>query len=72
MTRVMVPSPRETEVLALIAEGMGNDEIAAILGIEAPTVKTHIRHVAEKLDVVGRSSTRSAIVAQAIRKRWIK
>lgn len=40
---------REREVLALIAKGIGNDEIADRLFISHHTVKTHVKHVMAKL-----------------------
>jgi DNA-binding NarL/FixJ family response regulator len=40
---------REREVIALIAEGRSNKEIATRLSIAADTVKSHVRNVMEKL-----------------------
>ena len=48
-------SPRESEILALMAEGCINKEIAAQLGISEGTVKTHRKHIHEKLGVRSRS-----------------
>ena len=42
-------TPREVEVLALIGNGLANDEIAAALVISVKTVKTHITHLLAKL-----------------------
>ena len=46
---------RELEVLALITEGLSNKEIAAALHVSLNTVKTHVRHILEKLDLRSRS-----------------
>ncbi|MAP64145.1 MAG: DNA-binding response regulator [Microbacterium sp.] len=46
---------RETEVLRLVAAGRSNKQIAAALGIEESTVKTHLLRVFEKLDVADRT-----------------
>lgn len=42
-------TPREREVINLIAEGLGNKEIAGRLHIATHTVKSHVRNVMEKL-----------------------
>ena len=48
-------SRREREVLRLMAQGMGNKEIASRLGITAGTTKTHLRHIFRKLHVSDRT-----------------
>ncbi|HUA07988.1 MAG TPA: response regulator transcription factor [Candidatus Acidoferrales bacterium] len=54
-------TPREGEVLRLIAEGKANTEIAALLNIGLGTVKGHIRDILEKLSAADR--TQAAVVA---------
>lgn len=48
-------SPRETEVLALVAQGDSNPTIAGKLFLSEATVKTHLLHVFEKLGVNDRT-----------------
>jgi DNA-binding NarL/FixJ family response regulator len=54
-------SPREIEVLALLVDGCDNAEIATRLVISHETVKTHMRHIMEKLRVSDR--TQAAVKA---------
>jgi LuxR family maltose regulon positive regulatory protein len=54
-------TPRETEVLALVAQGLRNREIATRLYISEVTVKAHLRSVYEKLGV--RSRTEAVLIA---------
>jgi DNA-binding NarL/FixJ family response regulator len=55
-------SPREIEVLALVSEGLSNQEIGERLFISAQTVKTHLEHAFRKLAV----SDRAAAVRKAM------
>ena len=48
-------TPREAEVLSLIAAGMSNREIAEHLGVSEGTVKTHINHLFAKIDARDRA-----------------
>lgn len=54
-------SARESEVLTLLVQGLSNQEIANRLVIGRETVKTHIRHIMEKLAVSDR--TQAAVKA---------
>lgn len=56
-------SPREAEVLTLLADGYGNKQMARHLRISEATVKTHLRALYQKLDASGRAEA----VATAMR-----
>ncbi|MBF8185029.1 response regulator transcription factor [Nonomuraea sp. K274] len=61
------PSPRELEVLRLLACGAANKEVARALLISETTVKTHLKHIFAKLGV----DSRTAAVAVALERRLI-
>jgi DNA-binding NarL/FixJ family response regulator len=60
-------TPREHDVLRLLAEGAGNRAIAERLGISDHTVKFHLTAIFGKLG----ATTRTAAVRQALRLGWI-
>jgi DNA-binding NarL/FixJ family response regulator len=60
-------TPREREVLRLLADGLANEEIGRRLGISAETVRTHVRKAMAKLE----ADTRTAAVAKALRQSII-
>ncbi|MFD7730221.1 LuxR C-terminal-related transcriptional regulator [Kitasatospora phosalacinea] len=53
-------SPRETEILQLLAEGLPNRQISKRLFISEATVKTHLVHIYDKLGVDSRTSAVAA------------
>ena len=57
-------TPREVEVLKLVADGFTNRQIAEELSISATTVQTHRAHVIEKLDL----HNQAELIKYAIRK----
>jgi DNA-binding NarL/FixJ family response regulator len=62
-----VLSPRELEVLALLVEGLSNKKIAERLFISPDTVKTHIRHIMEKLAAADRTDA----AVKAVRNKLV-
>ena len=60
-------SPREGEVLELIAQGRTNREIAAELDVTVRTVKTHVEHLFRKRSVSHRTQ---AVLWAADPSRW--
>jgi len=60
-------TPRELQVLALVADGLANKAIAASLGISDETVKFHLGSVFGKLG----ASNRTDAVRQALRRGLI-
>jgi DNA-binding NarL/FixJ family response regulator len=61
-------TPRETEVLRLIAQGFTNKEIAARLGIAVKTIETHRARGMEKLGL----QSRAAVVRLALDRGWLQ
>jgi DNA-binding NarL/FixJ family response regulator len=47
-------TPRELEIARLLERGLSNKQIAARLRIQLATVKHHVHHILEKLDVARR------------------
>jgi NarL family two-component system response regulator LiaR len=60
-------TPRESEVLALLVEGLSNPEIAARLSITRSTARAHVSHILSKLD----ASNRAEAVALALRHKLL-
>jgi DNA-binding NarL/FixJ family response regulator len=62
-----VPTPRELEILALVAEGLSNAEIAERLSLRVKTVESQLRRLFDRYDV----TSRTALVRLAARQGWI-
>lgn len=57
-------SPREREVLGLLVQGLSNKQIAERLIISPVTVKSHLRHIMDKLDAADRTEAAVKAVRQ--------
>ena len=64
----LVLTPREAQIVQLIAEGHSNKAIAALLGISLKTVETHRASVMRKLNL----SSSAALVRYAIRNKVVE
>ena len=53
-------TPTELQILHLICADKSNAEIGQIMDIKLPTVKTHVSHILDKLDVKRRSEAKTA------------
>jgi DNA-binding NarL/FixJ family response regulator len=61
-------SEREIDILRLIAKGLSNGEAAGVLGLSRATVRTHLEHIYDKLDVTNRVEA----VTEGLRKGLIE
>jgi DNA-binding NarL/FixJ family response regulator len=61
------PTPRELEILTLVADGHGNAEIAERLGLRIKTVESQLRRMFDRYDV----ASRTGLVHLAERQGWL-
>ncbi len=59
-------SARELSILQLAAKGFSSPEVAEILGISVNSVKTHFRHIFEKMDVSDRTEAVTLAISRGI------
>jgi DNA-binding NarL/FixJ family response regulator len=59
---------REIEILQLIGKGLSNNEAAGVLGLSRATVRTHLEHIYDKLEVTNRVEA----VTEGLRKGLIE
>jgi len=67
-TALRPPTPREAQILALVAEGRSNAEIAELLSLRIKTVESQLRRMFDRYDVTSRTS----LVHVAQRQGWIE
>jgi DNA-binding NarL/FixJ family response regulator len=66
-------APRESQLLSLLADGLGHKEVAAIMCISYGTSKEYTAGVKRKLEILGyKPGTTAGMVALALRNGWIK
>jgi len=61
-----VPTPRESEIIGLVAEGLSNAEIAERLSLRVKTIESQLRRLFDRYDV----TSRTALVRLAARQGW--
>ena len=59
-------TPREIEVLSLVARGLGNKEIGDVLGTASGTVKAHVQSILSKLDAKDRTHAVTVAISRGI------
>lgn len=60
-------TPRQMEVLRLIARGLGNEQIAERLGLSPHTIKNHVHNILDRLE----ARDRAEAVAHAYQRHWL-
>jgi DNA-binding NarL/FixJ family response regulator len=61
-------TPREHDVVRLVADGHSNEEIGSALGIGAKTVETHLARLFERVGV----ASRTELATRALREGWLE
>ncbi|MCY1538765.1 HTH-type transcriptional regulator MalT [compost metagenome] len=60
-------TPRQSQILLLLADGLPNKAISRQLGVSEDTIKTHLKALFQELDV----HTRTACVSAARQRGWL-
>jgi DNA-binding NarL/FixJ family response regulator len=63
-----VPTPRELEILGLVADGLSNADIGEQLSLRVKTIESQLRRLFDRYDV----ASRTALVRLAARQGWIE
>ena len=59
-------SQREIEILEMVSKGLTNKEIGRVIRVSPLTVRNHVRHIIEKLDVADRTEASTLAIQQGI------
>lgn len=65
-TRRRQLTERELECLQMISKGLSNNEAASVLGLSKATIRTHLEHIYQKLDVTNRVEAVTEGIRQGI------
>lgn len=65
---ILMLTLRELECLQMIAKGLSNQEVASVLSVSTATIRTHLEHIYQKLDV----SNRVEAITEGIRQGLIE
>lgn len=60
-------TPRETDVVRLVADGLTNDEVGEALGVTSRTVEAHLGRIFERTGI----QSRTELATRAIREAWL-
>jgi two-component system NarL family response regulator len=59
-------TPRESEILQLVAKGLTNKDIGRVVGISDNTARNHVNHIIEKLKVSDRTEAATIAIRQGL------
>ncbi len=62
-----VLTPREADVVRLVADGLTNEEVGEVLGVASKTVEAHLGRIFERTGV----QSRTELATRAIREAWL-
>ncbi len=61
-------TPREKEILQLITKGLTNKEVASVLTLSRSTIRTHLEHIYQKMEV----SNRVEAITEGYKRGWVE
>ncbi len=59
-------TPREKEILTLLAKGLPNSELAEVLGLSIHTIKSHLENIYRKLNVTNRTEAVTFVLSRGL------
>jgi two-component system nitrate/nitrite response regulator NarL len=71
-TALAVLTDRERQIMRLVSEGLSNKEIGRRLNIADGTIKVHLHHIFQKLEISNRTALAALAISQSDRSTPIK